>query len=106
MSERRGSVQLTLRLPMSVEREGDWFFASIPVLDVVSQGRSYDEAKLNLAEAVRLFIESCLERRVLDDVLLDCGFAVDAQPDEDSDGDILEMTLPLLARRHAEARPY
>lgn len=99
-------VKVVVRLPMSVRQEGDWYYAACPDLDVHSQGRTFEEAKHNLTEAVQLFIESCYRRRVLDDVLADCGF--EALPDNDKrndndDAQMLEMTLPLLARRHAEA---
>jgi hypothetical protein len=39
------------------------------------QGRDQEEAVRNLIEAAQLFIESCFERNVLDEVLKNCGFA-------------------------------
>lgn len=48
--------------------------ASVPELDVVTQGKDRTEARQNLIEAIQLFLESCYERGVLDEVLMSCGF--------------------------------
>jgi len=40
-----------------LEKEGKGFVAFCPELDVVSQGRSVEEARTNLLEAVTLFLE-------------------------------------------------
>jgi predicted RNase H-like HicB family nuclease len=59
-----GVVDFRLRLPVDFKQEGDWTIASCPVLDVHSQGRSEDEAKRNIIEAIQLFIDSSFERGV------------------------------------------
>jgi len=53
------------RFTAAVHREGDLYVALCPELDVASQGATLDEARANLAEAVRLFLESAnpAERR-------------------------------------------
>lgn len=38
--------------------EGKWFTALCPELDVASQGRTVEEARRNLQEAVELFLET------------------------------------------------
>lgn len=40
-----------------IEREDDWFVASCPEVDVVSQGKTIEDARANLLEAVELFFE-------------------------------------------------
>lgn len=40
-----------------IEKEEDWYVAICPEVDVASQGRTVDEAKENLKEAVELFFE-------------------------------------------------
>lgn len=40
-----------------IEREGDWFVAQCPELDIASQGASVEEARQNLTEAIELFLE-------------------------------------------------
>lgn len=40
-----------------IEREDDWFVATCPEVDVVSQGKTIEDARANLLEAVELFFE-------------------------------------------------
>ena len=40
-----------------IEREGEWFVAQCPELDIASQGASVEEARRNLTEAIELFLE-------------------------------------------------
>ena len=46
-----------LQLTAVIEREGDGYVSSCPELDIVSQGRTIEEARLNLLEAVEGFFE-------------------------------------------------
>jgi predicted RNase H-like HicB family nuclease len=46
------------RFTAAVHREGDLYVALCPELDVASQGRTVEKARSNLAEAVRLFLET------------------------------------------------
>ena len=46
-----------LKLTAVIEREGDGFVSTCPELDVVSQGMTVEEARLNLVEAVEGFLE-------------------------------------------------
>ena len=41
-----------------IERQGDWFVALCPELDIASQGKSVEEARTNLIEAIELFFEA------------------------------------------------
>jgi predicted RNase H-like HicB family nuclease len=45
------------QLTAVIEREGDGYVATCPELDVVSQGTTVEEARLNLVEAVEGFFE-------------------------------------------------
>ncbi len=65
---------LSARLPYAITKDGKWFVSSCPILDVHSQGRTEKKAKENLAEALFLFLVSCLERNTLEEVLKECGF--------------------------------
>ncbi len=40
-----------------IEKENDGYAALCPELDVVSQGNTVEEAKINLQEAIELFFE-------------------------------------------------
>ena len=57
-----------------MKREGDWYIAHCPPLDLTTQDRTLAEAKKNLLEASELFIVSCLERGTLDQALKELGF--------------------------------
>jgi len=41
-----------------IERDEDWYVALCPELDIASQGRSVEEARCNLIEAIELFFEA------------------------------------------------
>jgi len=49
---------MTYTLSAIIEHEGEWYVAVCPELDVASQGRTVEEAKNNLHEAVQLFLET------------------------------------------------
>ena len=41
-----------------IEREGDGYVTLCPELDIASQGRTVEEARRNLVEAIELFFET------------------------------------------------
>jgi predicted RNase H-like HicB family nuclease len=47
-----------------IEREGDWFVALCPELDIASQGKTIDEARDNLQEALELFFETASDEEI------------------------------------------
>jgi len=51
-----------------IQRTEKWFVALCPELDVVSQGKTVEEARRNVTEAVELFLETAsppeLKRRM------------------------------------------
>jgi predicted RNase H-like HicB family nuclease len=65
----RVTVQAQFNLFGVVKRQGDWYIAHCPPLDITTQGRTLAEAKKNLVEASELFIVSCFERGTLDQAL-------------------------------------
>ena len=46
------------RLTAFIEREGDGYVSLCPELDLASQGRTIEEARRNLIEALELFFET------------------------------------------------
>lgn len=46
-----------MRFTAAITREGEWFVARCPDVEVTSQGRSIEEATANLTEALELFFE-------------------------------------------------
>ncbi len=67
-------IGFQITLPAIIKKHDKYFIASCPVLDVNTQGKNITEAKRNLVDALQLFITSCFERNVLDDVLSEAGF--------------------------------
>ena len=67
-------LQLRLELFGTVKRQGNWYVAHCPPLDITTQGRTEREAKQNLQEASELFLTSCLERGTLDQALRELGW--------------------------------
>lgn len=47
-----------------IEREDDTYVALCPELDIASQGKNVEEARLNLKEAIELFFESASPQEV------------------------------------------
>jgi len=47
----------SLQLTAVIEREDDWYVATCPEVDVVSQGKTIESARANLLEAVEAFFE-------------------------------------------------
>jgi len=47
-----------MKLTALIEREGDGYVSLCPELDVASQGKTVEEARDNLREALGLFFES------------------------------------------------
>lgn len=43
-------------VPVLLTKEGRWFVASCPILDVATQGRTEKEAKENLAELINEYL--------------------------------------------------
>jgi predicted RNase H-like HicB family nuclease len=97
------AIQFRVRVPISLEKEGNTWVASCLPLDVVSQGETEKEATENLAEAVSLFIETSYTMGTLDEVLTERGFSPVEGNDTPETGTI-DVPLPLLvARKHAQA---
>ena len=95
-------VRITVRLPVEVNKKGAIYVSKCPALDVYSQGNTEAEAIEHISEALRVFLESCFERRVLDDVLQECGIKAKKEesiPDREpeSQGKSVEILLPLMA---------
>jgi predicted RNase H-like HicB family nuclease len=47
-----------------IEREQDMYISLCPELDIASQGKTVEEARLNLKEAIELFFESASPQEI------------------------------------------
>ena len=54
---------------------GKYWIGSCPSLNVSTQGETFERAQENLKEALALFIESCLSRGTLEEVLSRAGYS-------------------------------
>jgi len=57
-------MSTTRRLTAIIEREDDWYVALCPELDVTSHGKTVEEARAMLTEAVELFLECASENEI------------------------------------------
>ena len=96
------TLKVEFTVPAEVRGAGDggaYYISVCPPLDVYSQGETEEIALANLAEALRLFIESCFERGTLEEVLKGCGFAPDGNNPEVAEGErVVRVPLPLVAQ--------
>jgi predicted RNase H-like HicB family nuclease len=57
-------MQSIHRVSALIEREGDGYVALCPEFDVASQGETIEEARVNLQEAVDLFLETASQSEI------------------------------------------
>ena len=110
----RNKVHFSLQVVVSIRKENDVYYIGSDAFDIHSQGYTEDEAKVNIIEAIQLFIESCYERGVLSEALKELGFEPDRehgriglqqastvlQVPEDSGSMMVDVPLPLLVADH------
>lgn len=65
---------VNVNLPVQIIKEGKVFVAYCPVLDIATQGDTYEEAQEMFNELVRVFIDDLIERGTFEKVLLDLGW--------------------------------
>ncbi|MEZ5362188.1 MAG: type II toxin-antitoxin system HicB family antitoxin [Bryobacterales bacterium] len=65
---------MRIEFTAKVFRENDQFVSHAPELDVSSCGATPEEARANLDEAVRLFLEAAADSNDLEALLEDCGY--------------------------------
>ena len=67
-------MKRTQHLTAIIEREGDGYVSLCPELDIASQGRTVEEARANLQEAIELFFETAdpkeIQRRLHSEVFV------------------------------------
>jgi len=65
---------MNIEYTVHIWREGDQFIAHAMPLDVMSSGRTTEEARTALYEAVDLFLETVEETRTLEELLQEAGY--------------------------------
>jgi len=66
----------SLKITIEFWREGKLYIANSPELDILSQGKSLEEAKKNLFEVIEIQFEEMKKLGTLDDFLRDMGFNI------------------------------
>jgi len=69
------TVEITLCLICTIKQDGrNIWVTGGPALDLFSQGKTEDDAKRCLEEAISLWVEDCIERGTLEQALSEAGF--------------------------------
>jgi len=67
-------IPIQARLPVVVLKEGKKFVAYTPALDLSTSGRTFEQAKKRLKEAVLIFFEETMKHGTIERVLLEYGW--------------------------------
>lgn len=74
MNHIKKSVAVQVSLPVAILKEGNYFIAHSPVLDLSTSGKSFEQVKRRFNEAVDIFFEELIAKGTLDEVLTDLGW--------------------------------
>jgi len=66
-----------LYVTIEVWQKGNLYLASSPELDFISQGNTFEEAKKNLLEVIKIQFEEMTEMGTLEEYLSECGFIME-----------------------------
>lgn len=61
-------------LPISIIKEGRYYVAYSPALDLSTSGKTFEEVKRRFEEVVEIFFEELLEKGTLNKVLSELGW--------------------------------
>jgi predicted RNase H-like HicB family nuclease len=67
-------VNIKFALPVSVLREGKYFVAYSPALDLSTSAKTFEEVKKRFTEVVEIFFEELLGKGTLGEVLSELGW--------------------------------
>jgi len=65
-----------LNLTIKIGQKGDLCLASAPELDFTTQGQTFEEAKKNLFEVIKIQFEEMTKMGTLEDYLAEYGFII------------------------------
>lgn len=103
MSPSKRVIEVNMKIPFQLKKEGSYYISSCCLLDVHSQGETEEKAVNNLVEALSLFLSSCFERGVLDEVLQNCGLHSSHNGACLEDNGVVDVPLSLVANNNAQA---
>ncbi len=67
-------MKIITQLPVSIFKEGRYFVAYTPALDLSTSGKSYEEAKSRFREIVSIFFDELVKRGTLEEILTGLGW--------------------------------
>lgn len=67
-------LNFAVKLPVSIFKEGKYFIAYTPALDLSTSAISYEKVKKRFSEAVNIFFEHIIKKGTLNTVLKDLGW--------------------------------
>ncbi len=67
-------VNLEVKLPVSIFKEGKQYVAYTPALDLSTSDKTYEGAKKRFSEVVNIFFEYTIKKGTLNEVLEDLGW--------------------------------
>lgn len=67
-------AKLQFSLPLSILKEGKYFIAYSPALDLSTSGKTFEQAKERFNEVIKIFFEELLEKGTVDQVLSELGW--------------------------------
>lgn len=67
-------LALEVKLPVLIFKEGEYFVAHTPALDLSTAGKTFDEAKERFSEVIDIFFEEVIKKGTLNEVLQDLGW--------------------------------
>jgi len=67
-------TQIDYKLPVNFLREGKYYIAYSPALDLSTSGKSFDEVKKRFEEVVQIFFEELLDKGTFEEELFNLGW--------------------------------
>ena len=67
-------MKIDVNIPLTIFKEGDYFIAYSPVLDLSTSAKSFKKTQERFHQAVGIFFEETLKKNTLDEVLLGLGW--------------------------------
>ena len=74
MNHIKKPVVIQVSLPVAILKEGKYFIAYSPVLDLSTSAKSFEKVKKRFNEAVDIFFEELIEKGTFNEVLTDLGW--------------------------------
>jgi predicted RNase H-like HicB family nuclease len=92
--KRKGDNTVEVQLSLLVFKQGDYYVALCPSLELSSYGISVDDAKAGFDDAMNLYIEHSIENGTLEKDLLEHGWKIEQKPVKIVQPTQIELNIP------------